>query len=77
MRTKLELWKIIKKYYPYYGEFSIKDNVKYISRSTVITDEEEKILLRELENYIDANNEQEGNNLLSVLIDNSFLTPNN
>lgn len=74
MRTKTELWKIIQKYYPYYKEPSIKDNIYYISRSTVITEQEEYFLYNNLSNYHDSKTVEEGRNLLSILIDSSFNT---
>lgn len=69
MRTKTELWKIVQKYYPYYKEPSIKANVYYLSRSTVISDEEEQQLYKDLESYHYVKTETEGRNLLSILID--------
>lgn len=69
MRTKTELWKIVQKYYPYYKEPDLKENIFYLSRSTVIRDEEEQRLYKELEKYHDAKTEKEGSNLLSLLID--------
>lgn len=69
MRTKTELWKIVQKYYPYYIEPSLKVSIYYISRSTVISDEEEQQLYKDLENYHDAKNITEGINLLSIMLD--------
>lgn len=73
MRNNLELWKIVQKYYPYYGEPSLKDNIKYLSRSTVMSDEEEQYLLSQLySDYHDATTIEEGKNLLSILIDKNY-----
>lgn len=73
MRNEYTLLKLVQSLYPYYGEVSIKENIKYISRSTLISDDEENLLYRRLSEYQESKTVNEGKNLLSIMID-SFLT---
>lgn len=49
MRDSVTLWGIVKKYYPYYKDLSVRNNVKYLSQSTMISDKEEQFLLGEID----------------------------
>ena len=50
-RSNLSLWLMVRQHYPYYKDLNIRNNIKYLSQSTMITDEEEQLLYNDFDNH--------------------------